>query len=211
MPQLCAQAQSIGDLDEQRYCIGNGQRRFPRESRPERLAGDQRHHVEGARPGIIRECSGVDQPEDVRMLELRGELDLGEKALAAETRGDFRPHDFDRDFASVSGVMRGIHGRHTAFAELMLDVVAPRQTRSKHRVWFGHADKSYASTTSVLEAVCENRGPPARTAGEPSAECSANASGRTTSPTAPREHSPESSAGRLQQNMVASDAQLHRK
>ena len=76
------------------------------------------------------------------MLELRGQLDLGQKALAAETHDDFRAHDFDRDFASVPDVIRGIHGRHTTHAEFALDVVAPRQTRSKVRMWLGHPNKT---------------------------------------------------------------------
>jgi hypothetical protein len=64
------------------------------------------------------------QRDDVRMLEIRRRLDLGEKPLGAEGRGEFGVEDLERDLAIVTDVAREIHGRHAAVADLPLDFVA---------------------------------------------------------------------------------------
>ncbi len=58
------------------------------------------------------------------MLQLRGRLDLGEKALGAERGGEIGVQHLDRDVAIVPEVVREVDRRHAAGAELALDAVA---------------------------------------------------------------------------------------
>ena len=60
----------------------------------------------------------------MRMRETRRDLDLPEKAPAADRRRDLRLHDLHRHGTLVLRVAREIHGGHAAAAELPLDVVA---------------------------------------------------------------------------------------
>src|SRR6185503_6054804 len=88
--------------------------------------------------------AGVDQRDNVGMGQLRGDADLTQKALGAECRGDFRPKDFDRDFAAVLFFFGQIHRRHAAPAELALDRVAIGERRCDgKRLRGGHGAKSY--------------------------------------------------------------------
>ena len=58
------------------------------------------------------------------MLQRGGRLDLGEKPLAAQRRGEIGVEHLDRDAAIVLHVVREVHGRHAAATELALDAVA---------------------------------------------------------------------------------------
>ena len=57
------------------------------------------------------------------MLQVRGDLDLGEKALDAEHRAELRLEHLERDLAVVLDVAREVDGRHAAGADLALDLV----------------------------------------------------------------------------------------
>ena len=58
------------------------------------------------------------------MRESRGELDLAQKPIAAERCGEIGVERFERDVAAVLDVVREVHRRHAASAELALDAVA---------------------------------------------------------------------------------------
>ena len=58
------------------------------------------------------------------MLQRRGRLDLAEKPLGAEHRGELGMQHLDGDLTPVPEVVREIHGRHAAGAELPLDAIA---------------------------------------------------------------------------------------
>jgi hypothetical protein len=73
-------------------------------------------------PAIVR--AGVEQRQDVRVLELRRCLDFLDEAVPAEDSGQLGLQDFDRDFAIVPEVFREVDGGHAAGAELALDSVA---------------------------------------------------------------------------------------
>ena len=68
------------------------------------------------------------------MLQARRQLDLGQKRIGAERLGDFGADDLDRDLPRVPNVLREVDGRHPAFAELALDVVAAGETAPEHVV-----------------------------------------------------------------------------
>ena len=58
------------------------------------------------------------------MLQPRRRTDLGQEPLAPERRAEVRVEDLDGDVAIVLEVVREIHGRHPARAELSLDPIS---------------------------------------------------------------------------------------
>src|SRR5688572_22180577 len=115
---------------------------------PERLAFDEGHDVvQKGRGGRVgrggrgtsrfgiatlatlpnRDHSGVEQWQDVRMLQVRGELDLLEEPVGAQDGGELGVEDLDGDLAAVLQIFGEIHGRHAAAAELPLDAIAIRE------------------------------------------------------------------------------------
>jgi len=71
----------------------------------------------------------VEQRQDVRVLQLRGNADLAQEAIPAKQRGEFLAENLDRDIAIVFDVVREIHGGHATGAEFTLDAVAAREGR----------------------------------------------------------------------------------
>ncbi len=62
------------------------------------------------------------------MLQVGGDLDLGQESLGAEHRGQLRPQHLDRDLAVVLQVLGEIDRGHAALAQLPLDAVAVGQS-----------------------------------------------------------------------------------
>ena len=58
------------------------------------------------------------------MLEVGGDLDLGQEPLGAEHGGQLGAQHLERDLAVVPQVVREVDGGHAARAELALDAVA---------------------------------------------------------------------------------------
>ena len=65
------------------------------------------------------------------MLEVGGELDLGEEPLGPEHGGELGPHDFERDPAVVAEVVREVDGGHSSGPDLALDPYRSAETRSE--------------------------------------------------------------------------------
>jgi hypothetical protein len=65
------------------------------------------------------------------MLQLRGCLYLGEKALGPECGGEIRMKNFDRDIAFVSQVMSEIDRGHAAGTHLVSEAVSGVQRIGK--------------------------------------------------------------------------------
>jgi hypothetical protein len=97
----------------------------------ERFARDIRHHVVQQTAGV----SGVEQGQDVRVLQLRGGLDLAQEPLAAERGAEVRVQDLDRDLTVVPHVLGEVHRGHPARTDLALDTVA-MLVRIHHRIRF---------------------------------------------------------------------------
>ena len=66
----------------------------------------------------------VEQRQNVRMLQIRRGLDLGQKPLGADDGGELGAQDLDRDLAVVLQILGEVHRGHAARAELPLDAVA---------------------------------------------------------------------------------------
>ena len=66
----------------------------------------------------------VEQRQDVRMLERRCGLDLGDEALGAQHGGELGLEHLERDATVVPQVLRQVDGGHATLAQLALDAVA---------------------------------------------------------------------------------------
>ena len=100
----------------------------------ERLALDVGHDVEEEAVGR----TGIEQRKDVRMLEVRGRPDLGQKPVGADHRRELGPEHLDRDLADVLQVLGEIHRGHAAGAELALDAIAIGQGGRETSEGLGH-------------------------------------------------------------------------
>ena len=61
------------------------------------------------------------------MLEVGGDLDLGEEAVAADDGGELGVEDLDGDLAAVLQVLGEVDGGHAALAQLALETIAVGQ------------------------------------------------------------------------------------
>src|SRR3970040_1019661 len=75
---------------------------------PQRLTLHVRHHIVEQAAGLSR----VEQRQDVRMLELGGDLDLTQEPRAADRRAEILLQHLDRDLTVVLEVLGEVHGRH---------------------------------------------------------------------------------------------------
>ena len=71
------------------------------------------------------------------MLEIGGELDLGQEPLGADDGGEPRRQDLEGDLAVVPQILGEVHGRHPARADLTFDPV-PVGERKLEPVELGH-------------------------------------------------------------------------
>ena len=102
------------------------------------------------------------QRKNVRMLQIRRRLYLGQKPLGADHGGKLWPQHLYRHPAIVFDILREVNGRHSARANLPLYPIAISERGSKPRKGFSHAVKlsPYPSTSQQnqndarLLAVC---------------------------------------------------------
>ena len=96
---------------------------LPIEPVPETLPLDERH----GEPEPAGRLAGIEDGEDVGMLQPRGEPDLALKSLGTERRGKLGVEHLERDRAVVPHVLCEVDRRHAASTELSLDRVAAGQ------------------------------------------------------------------------------------
>ena len=76
----------------------------------------------------------VDDPDDVRMLQLRDRARLAAKALELVGVGrDLAVHELDRDGAFEHRVEGPVHGRHASAADARVEPVAPAEQGADRR------------------------------------------------------------------------------
>lgn len=80
-----------------------------RDAIPQRLPLDERHHIEED----VARAARIVEREDVRVTELRGDLDLAKEAPRAEARREVWAEHVDRDLSVVLQVLNDVDGRHT--------------------------------------------------------------------------------------------------
>jgi hypothetical protein len=111
---------------------------------------------------------GVEEGEDVRVLEGGSGLDLREEALGAHHGRQLGLQDLDRHLAIVAYIVGQIDGGHPALAQLALDAVAVGQGGREAggnvghgRGWFGVGGKSFGPVGSASQVVPVGSSPPA--------------------------------------------------
>ena len=123
-----------GDFAGNTHGVSNGQLTFAFQSRAQRLAGDQRHHVvqqPGRRPScssgrlrFIVRLSRIQQRQNMRMLQSRRSADLAQEALGAQRRAEVGMQHLDGNVALMLEVVGQIHRGHAAGAEFTLDAIS---------------------------------------------------------------------------------------
>ena len=108
------------DLARESHRVGGGHRTLTHKARAERFPAGDGHHVEQRPVGF----SGVVKRHDVRVIQRRGDADLSQEPLGADSGTELRVQHLDRDVATVSEVVREVHRRHAAASQLALDAVA---------------------------------------------------------------------------------------
>ena len=112
-----------GHLGGNPHRLGNRQLLLALEPLAQRLPRHERHRV----PEQPVHLAGVDQAEDVRVLEVGGDLDLLEEPLGTDDGGEFRSQHLEGDLALVAEVVSQVDGGHAAGTELPVDAVAVGQ------------------------------------------------------------------------------------
>ena len=113
----------LGELQ----CAVHAQLDLPPQTVPERLSTDVRHSV----PELARGVAGVEDRENVRVLQAGGDADLAEEAVRTQGRCELGVDNLERDGAVVAKVAREVNRGHAAPPELALDRVAVGQGGSK--------------------------------------------------------------------------------
>ncbi len=111
-----------------------GQSTLSRKPRPQRFAFDEGHHV----PQHVIRASGVEQRQDVRVLQTGGELDLLEEPLGPEHGRELGVQHLERHAPAVPHVLGEVDCRHPPRAQLALDAVAVGDARREPRGIGGH-------------------------------------------------------------------------
>jgi hypothetical protein len=126
-------ALAVRVVERARHLLRDGQRLLNAELRltvqlvAQRLAAHERHHVIEKSVGR----AGIDEREDVRMVEPGADADLLQKSLGAEHRGELGTQDLERHHAVVLHVPGEIDRGHPTGAELAFDRVAAGESRGE--------------------------------------------------------------------------------
>ncbi len=110
----------VGHLPGDPHRLVHAELRFPVQPAAQRFALDVRHDVEEEAVG----GAGVEERQDVRVLELGGGGDLLHEALGTEDGGQLGLQHLDGHLAQVAEVLGQVDRGHAARAELPLDAVA---------------------------------------------------------------------------------------
>ena len=123
------EGEGVHDLDQDADGLVHRQLALAGDAVSEGLAVHVGHDVveKGRSFALLRtrfaRLAGVEQRQDVRMLEPRRDVDLAGEAVGAERGGELGPEDLHRHLALVLQVLGEEDGGHAALAELALDAV----------------------------------------------------------------------------------------
>src|SRR6476620_1384247 len=113
-------AECVGDLARNVHRHFNRELPLAVQSCSKRLTGDVRHYIVQSSVGF----TGIEERQDVRMLELCSHLDFGKETLCTKRSAQVGVQHLDRDVAPVLQVVRQVDSRHPAGAKLALDAIA---------------------------------------------------------------------------------------
>ena len=142
--------EAVDHVAQEAHGVGRRERAVARDQAAKRIALHVRHHVVEQAVGLAR----VEQREDVRRLELGGDVDLAQEARAAERLRELGAEDLDGDDAVVAQVACEVHGGHAAVAELAFDRVALAEGVDQSVMGLAHGE-----TVSVRDLLYAQRAP----------------------------------------------------
>jgi hypothetical protein len=114
--------------------VSQGELLFPGEPVPQRFPLDVGHDVVEEAGGF----PGVEQRQDVGVIQAGGELDFAEEPVGAEHGRQLGMQHLDRHPPLVLQVLRQVHRGHAPAAQLTLDGVAISQGGAETKVEIGH-------------------------------------------------------------------------
>ncbi len=145
----------VGHLARDAHGLVHAELRFAVQLVANRLAFDEGHDVEQER---VRRA-GVEERQDVRMLQRCRGLDLDHEPLGSEHRGEFGLQDLDRDLAVVLQVLGEVDRGHSARTEFALDAIAVGEGRRQAGCELGHRIPAVTCPAPGSCSACD----PART------------------------------------------------
>src|SRR6266702_4631222 len=154
-----------GDATGQPDRLLNRELLLPLEAPPQRFAFHVRHHIVDQAAYL----AGIEQRQDVRVLQVGGDSDLTQEALDPEHRGDLGTQHLQGDGAIVLQIPGEIHGRHATGADLTLDSIALGEGRPETFQRIGHASPRYRpakTAATVARRSCAAR-PSGKLVGNP--------------------------------------------
>ena len=119
-PVLVRVAEGAGDFARQPQRLVERHLLLTIDACPQRLAGDERHHV----IELPARRARVEQREDVGVTQTRRDRDFLQEAFGANGPADIRIDDFHRDAAVVLEIFGQVHRGHAAAAQLAFDAIA---------------------------------------------------------------------------------------
>ncbi len=121
---LCVRVvEGAGDLSCNRERVVKRELALPRQPRAETLAAHVRHYIEERAVGASR----VNECQNVRVVEPRGDPDLREKSVGADGGGEVGAEHLECDIAIVLDVASQVDRRHSAGTDFTLDAIPPGQ------------------------------------------------------------------------------------
>ncbi len=126
--------QRVGHVARDRDGVGHRQSFLAHQAVAEGLPSYERHRIEQQ---AVRDA-GIEQREDMRVRQPRGNLDFAQEALGTEGAREFRTQHFQGDPAVVADVPGLIHDGHSATADLAVNRVAPCQCSGEPRLKVVH-------------------------------------------------------------------------
>jgi hypothetical protein len=127
-PMLVGVSQRLGRITGDSERLGHGQLPLPRQSGAQGLAFDERHRE----PEALRGLAGVQNGQDVWVLESCGESNLAKEALRAECGSELGAQNLQGDWSIVAKIVRQIHRGHATAPELALERVATTKYLSQY-------------------------------------------------------------------------------
>ena len=109
----------VGHFAQDVHRVADRQRATSRQQIAERFTVHKGHDVEQHRTG----SAGIEQRQDVRVLQAGGDLDLPQKTLGAQARGELRAQHLHGDLTVMAYVFGQIHVGHTSRAYLAVEAI----------------------------------------------------------------------------------------
>ena len=116
-------AERGGDLPRDRECVVDAKLLLAVHGDAKRFALNVGHDEEQKAVGL----AGIVEWENARMIQARDDVDLAQKSIRADRRGELRVQNLQRDVPMVFHVVGEIDRRHAAAADLALDAIASGQ------------------------------------------------------------------------------------